>query len=163
MWEFIRWCGVSFVSLSLRSSQDWEATYHEVMGLSSREKRSSLTTNNFGGSSLLVFQHEVEEFCFCFKIEERADVHPFLLERRLSSYVEEVKGIVRISCPYLERRSSLHADWGVKGALFLLKILEGPVFLLMELSSVSLVWRKLSVFSCRGWSRRLFFLEGRGA
>ena len=80
------------------------------MGLSSREKRSSLTTNNFGGSSLLVFELEVEEFCFCFKIEERADFHPFLLERLLSAYVEEVKGIVRISFPYLERRSSLHAD-----------------------------------------------------
>ena len=53
---------------------------------------------------------EVEEFCFCFKIEERADFHPFLLERLLSAYVEEVKGIVRISFPYLERRSSLHAD-----------------------------------------------------
>ena len=80
------------------------------MGLSSREKRSSLTTNNFGGSSFLVFQHEVEEFCFCFKIEERADVHPFLLERRLPSYVEEVNWIVRMSFPYLESRSSLHAD-----------------------------------------------------
>ena len=80
------------------------------MGLSSRKKFYSLTTNNLGGSSLLVFQLEVEEFCFCFKIEERADFHPFLLERLLSAYVEEVKGIVRISFPYLERRSSLHAD-----------------------------------------------------
>ena len=52
----------------------------------------------------------MEEFCFFFKIEERADFHPFVLECRLSSYVEEVKGIVRISFPYLERRSSLHAD-----------------------------------------------------
>ena len=54
-------------------------TYHEVMGLSSRKKRSSLTTNNFGRSSLLVFMHEVEEFCFLFKVEDRADFHPVFL------------------------------------------------------------------------------------
>ena len=79
MWELMCCMGGSFVSWSLHSSQDWEATYHEVMGLSSRKKRSSLTTNNVGVSSLLVFEHDVEEFCSFFKIEDRADFHPVFL------------------------------------------------------------------------------------
>ena len=90
MWELICCMCGSFVSWSLHSSQDWEATYHEVMGLSSRKKRSSLTTNNVGVSSLLVFEHDVEEFCFFFKIDGQGRLPPCLLERRLPSYVEKV-------------------------------------------------------------------------
>ena len=51
---------------SLHSFQDREATYQDVMELSSREKHEQL-----GRSSLLVVEHEVEEFFFFLEVEGR--------------------------------------------------------------------------------------------
>ena len=54
----------------------------------------------------------MDDFCFFLKVEQTSlfeGLHPFF-ERMLSSSVEEVEGIVRISFPYLERKRSLLAD-----------------------------------------------------
>ena len=54
----------------------------------------------------------MDDFCFFFKVGQTSlfeGLHPFF-ERMLSSSVEEVEGIVRISFPYLERRRSLLPD-----------------------------------------------------
>ena len=80
-------------------------------GALSRKKLSSLTTKILGGA-LFFLEHEVDDFCFFFKVEQTSlfeGLHPFF-ERMLSSSVEEVEGIVRISFPYLERRRSLLPD-----------------------------------------------------
>ena len=99
------WLGVR----SLHSFQDSEATYQEVMELEALLSYHE----NLGGSSLLfLLEHEVDDFCFFFKVEQTSlfeGLHPFF-ERMLSSSFEEVEGIVRISFPYLERKRSLLAD-----------------------------------------------------
>ena len=81
-------------------------------GALSRKKLSSLTTKILGRALFFFLEHEVDDFCFFFKVGQTSlfeGLHPFF-ERMLSSSFEEVEGIVRISFPYLERRRSLLAD-----------------------------------------------------
>ena len=79
----------------------------------SLERSSPLFPRNLGGSSFFFFlEHEVDDFCFIFKLGQTSlfeGLHPFF-ERMLSSSFEEVEGIVRISFPYLERRRSSLPD-----------------------------------------------------
>ena len=96
----------------------------------------------------------MDDLCFFFKVEQTSlfeGLHPFF-ERMLSSSFERSRGDSQDLLPLPREKEVSSSRLRGKRSSLLSRYLGGAClfFIEMELFSVSLDWRKLSVSSCRG-------------